>query len=95
MFLFAWAQVGWSRTRATSKLRRRLPPLAMPQPGVIASPRVDAVDWAAEHPGEARKLVAQILKKRGDDPGAAAAAYWPVPAVAKEDAVSRAARYPP
>lgn len=36
-----------------------------------------AVDWAAEHPGEARKLVAQILKRRGDDPGAAAAAYWP------------------
>jgi len=36
-----------------------------------------AVDWAAEHPDEARKLVAQILKKRGDDPGAAAAAYWP------------------
>jgi ABC-type nitrate/sulfonate/bicarbonate transport system substrate-binding protein len=36
-----------------------------------------AVDWAAEHPDEARKLVAQILKKRGDNPGAAAAAYWP------------------
>jgi ABC-type nitrate/sulfonate/bicarbonate transport system substrate-binding protein len=36
-----------------------------------------AVDWAAEHPDEARKLVAQILKKRGDDAGAAAAAYWP------------------
>jgi ABC-type nitrate/sulfonate/bicarbonate transport system substrate-binding protein len=36
-----------------------------------------AVDWAAEHPDEARKLVAQILKKPGDDPGAAAAAYWP------------------
>jgi ABC-type nitrate/sulfonate/bicarbonate transport system substrate-binding protein len=37
-----------------------------------------AVDWAAEHPDEARKLVAQILKKRGDIPAAAAAAtYWP------------------
>jgi ABC-type nitrate/sulfonate/bicarbonate transport system substrate-binding protein len=36
-----------------------------------------AVDWATEHPDEARKLVAQILKKRGDEPGAAAAAYWP------------------
>ena len=34
-----------------------------------------AVDWATEHPGEARKLVAQILKKRGDNP--AGAAYWP------------------
>jgi ABC-type nitrate/sulfonate/bicarbonate transport system substrate-binding protein len=34
-----------------------------------------AADWAAEHPDEARKLVAQILKKRGDNP--AAAAYWP------------------
>src|SRR3984885_12064461 len=33
-----------------------------------------AVDWATEHPDEARKLVAQILKKRGDEPGAAAAA---------------------
>jgi len=36
-----------------------------------------AVDWAAEHPNEARKLVEQIMKKRGDDPGVAAAAYWP------------------
>jgi ABC-type nitrate/sulfonate/bicarbonate transport system substrate-binding protein len=36
-----------------------------------------AVDWAAEHPDEARKLVAQILKKRGEDLGAAAAARWP------------------
>ncbi len=34
-----------------------------------------AVDWTAEHPDEARKLVAQILKKRGDNP--AGAAYWP------------------
>lgn len=33
-----------------------------------------AVDWAAEHLDEARKLVAQILKKRGDNP--AAAASW-------------------
>lgn len=33
-----------------------------------------AVDWAADHPDEARKLVAEILKKRGDDPSAAA--YW-------------------
>lgn len=37
-----------------------------------------AADWAAEHPDEARKLVAQILKKRGDNRAAAAAAtYWP------------------
>jgi ABC-type nitrate/sulfonate/bicarbonate transport system substrate-binding protein len=39
---------------------------------------VKAAGWAAEHPDEARKLVAQILKKRGDNPAAAAAAaYWP------------------
>lgn len=30
-----------------------------------------AADWAAEHPGEARKLVAQILKKRGENPAGA------------------------
>jgi ABC-type nitrate/sulfonate/bicarbonate transport system substrate-binding protein len=37
-----------------------------------------AADWAAEHPDEARKLVAQILRKRGDNAAAeAAAAYWP------------------
>ena len=47
---------------------------------------VKAADWAAEHPDEARKLVAQILKKRGDNPAAAAAeAYllaglWPAAA---------------
>jgi hypothetical protein len=29
---------------------------------------------ATEHPDKARKLVAEILKKRGDDP--AAAVYW-------------------
>jgi ABC-type nitrate/sulfonate/bicarbonate transport system substrate-binding protein len=34
-----------------------------------------AVDWAAEHPDEARKLVAQILTKRGEDP--ASAVHWP------------------
>jgi ABC-type nitrate/sulfonate/bicarbonate transport system substrate-binding protein len=34
-----------------------------------------AVDWVAEHPEEARKLVAQILKKRGED--TAGAATWP------------------
>ena len=34
-----------------------------------------AVDWVAEHPDEARKLVAQILKMRGED--AAGAATWP------------------
>ena len=34
-----------------------------------------AVDWAAEHPEDARKLVGQILKKRGEDP--AGAATWP------------------
>jgi ABC-type nitrate/sulfonate/bicarbonate transport system substrate-binding protein len=33
-----------------------------------------ATDWAAEHPNEARKLVAQILKKRGENP--AGAVYW-------------------
>jgi ABC-type nitrate/sulfonate/bicarbonate transport system substrate-binding protein len=39
---------------------------------VTASAR--AADWTAEHPVEARKLVAQILKKRGDNP--AGATYW-------------------
>jgi ABC-type nitrate/sulfonate/bicarbonate transport system substrate-binding protein len=34
-----------------------------------------AVDWAAEHPEEARNLVAQILEKRGENP--ASAAHWP------------------
>jgi ABC-type nitrate/sulfonate/bicarbonate transport system substrate-binding protein len=34
-----------------------------------------AADWVAEHPDEARKLVAQILKKRGEDP--TGAVYWP------------------
>jgi ABC-type nitrate/sulfonate/bicarbonate transport system substrate-binding protein len=34
-----------------------------------------AVDWVTEHPDEARKLVAEILKKRGED--AAGAASWP------------------
>jgi ABC-type nitrate/sulfonate/bicarbonate transport system substrate-binding protein len=34
----------------------------------------DAADWAEEHPDEAKTLFSQILKKRGDDP--AAAAYW-------------------
>lgn len=33
-----------------------------------------ATDWAAAHPDEARKLFAEILQKRGDDP--AAAAQW-------------------
>ncbi len=43
---------------------------------VTASAKAD--DWAAEHPDEARKLVVQILKKRGDNQAAAAAAaYWP------------------
>jgi ABC-type nitrate/sulfonate/bicarbonate transport system substrate-binding protein len=44
---------------------------------VFVTASAKAVDWAATHPDDARKLVAQILKKRGDDPGAAAAAYWP------------------
>jgi len=35
----------------------------------------EAVDWVAQHPEEARKLVAQILTKRGEDP--AGAVYWP------------------
>jgi ABC-type nitrate/sulfonate/bicarbonate transport system substrate-binding protein len=34
-----------------------------------------ATDWAAEHPGEARKLIARLLERRGGNP--AAAAYWP------------------
>jgi ABC-type nitrate/sulfonate/bicarbonate transport system substrate-binding protein len=34
-----------------------------------------AVDWVAEHPQEARKLVAKILKKRGENP--AGAVNWP------------------
>lgn len=33
----------------------------------------EAADWASAHPDEARKLLAEILKKRGDDPKAAAA----------------------
>jgi len=33
-----------------------------------------ATDWAREHPAEAQKLVAEILKKRGDNP--ALARYW-------------------
>jgi len=32
-----------------------------------------AADWASAHPDEARKMLAEILKKRGDDPAAAAA----------------------
>jgi ABC-type nitrate/sulfonate/bicarbonate transport system substrate-binding protein len=40
---------------------------------VTASAR--AADWTAQHPEEARKLIAQILKKRGDNP--ALAQYWP------------------
>jgi len=40
---------------------------------VTASAR--AVDWSAAHPAAARKLFAQILKKRGDNP--ALAQYWP------------------
>ena len=34
-----------------------------------------AADWSAEHPDEAKKLFAQILAKRGDNP--ALAQYWP------------------
>jgi len=34
-----------------------------------------AVDWTAEHPDEARKLVADLLRKRGDNPELAK--YWP------------------
>lgn len=40
---------------------------------VTASAR--AADWTTQHPEEARKLFAQILKKRGDNP--ALAQYWP------------------
>jgi ABC-type nitrate/sulfonate/bicarbonate transport system substrate-binding protein len=34
-----------------------------------------AVDWSAAHPTEAKKLFAEILQKRGDNPGLAQ--YWP------------------
>jgi ABC-type nitrate/sulfonate/bicarbonate transport system substrate-binding protein len=34
-----------------------------------------AADWTAEHPEEARKLFADILRKRGDNPDLAK--YWP------------------
>jgi ABC-type nitrate/sulfonate/bicarbonate transport system substrate-binding protein len=34
-----------------------------------------AADWTEQHPEEARKLVAEILKKRGDNPDLAK--YWP------------------
>ena len=34
-----------------------------------------AADWAAEHPDEARKLTAELLAKRGENP--ALASYWP------------------
>lgn len=40
---------------------------------VTASAR--AADWTVEHPDEAKKLVAGILKKRGDNPDLAR--YWP------------------
>jgi len=40
---------------------------------VTASAR--AVDWTMRHPAEARALVAEILKKRGDNPELAQ--YWP------------------
>jgi ABC-type nitrate/sulfonate/bicarbonate transport system substrate-binding protein len=34
-----------------------------------------AVDWTEEHPDDAKKLVADILKQRGENPDLAA--YWP------------------
>lgn len=34
-----------------------------------------AADWAAEHPDDARKLIAQLLAKRGENP--VLASYWP------------------
>jgi ABC-type nitrate/sulfonate/bicarbonate transport system substrate-binding protein len=40
----------------------------------FATASAKAVDWVVEHPDEARKLVAQILEKRGEDP--AGAAHW-------------------
>jgi len=40
---------------------------------VTASAR--AADWSVEHPQDAKKLVAAILKKRGDNPELAQ--YWP------------------
>jgi ABC-type nitrate/sulfonate/bicarbonate transport system substrate-binding protein len=42
--------------------------------GEFVTAAAKASDWAAEHPDQARKLFAQILKNRGDDP--AAAGYW-------------------
>jgi ABC-type nitrate/sulfonate/bicarbonate transport system substrate-binding protein len=41
----------------------------------FATASAKAVDWVAEHPDQARKLAAQLLKKRGEDP--AGAAHWP------------------
>jgi len=38
----------------------------------FATASAKAVDWVAAHPGEARRLVAQLLKKRGEDPAGAA-----------------------
>ncbi|HXZ09066.1 MAG TPA: ABC transporter substrate-binding protein [Paraburkholderia sp.] len=34
-----------------------------------------AADWAAEHPDDAKKLIAELLAKRGENP--ALAGYWP------------------
>jgi ABC-type nitrate/sulfonate/bicarbonate transport system substrate-binding protein len=41
----------------------------------FATGSAKAADWAAAHPDEARKLVGQLLTKRGEDP--AGAAKWP------------------
>jgi ABC-type nitrate/sulfonate/bicarbonate transport system substrate-binding protein len=41
----------------------------------FVTPSAKAVDWVTEHPEDARKLVAQILKQRGED--TAGAATWP------------------
>ena len=41
----------------------------------FATASAKAADWAAEHPDEARKLVAELLKKRGEDP--TGSVYWP------------------
>ncbi len=35
----------------------------------------NAVDWTQVHPGDAKRLVADILKQRGENPGLAV--YWP------------------
>jgi ABC-type nitrate/sulfonate/bicarbonate transport system substrate-binding protein len=49
---------------------------AHPAPArAFVSDSARAADWAAEHPDDARKLIAQLLAKRGENP--VLASYWP------------------